>query len=237
MDSLSWEAAEQEVLRFMNPELELSGGSLTRGWALVSLREASLTVVAYLSFVAFGSASMRRRAALDGPVLTALMATYNATQVVLCLYMVLETIHQYWALGYRPTCNNALVLLPGEPFETTGMSDVLWVFYVSKVRQLTPAGQHGHSCAGCSLPFAVLMLWLRVGQVLDFLDTVFIVVRKRTRQLSFLHVFHHVSIFVVYWINISIACALHINCLLHSSRPDGIALLSLLTHRTRRRQR
>ena len=49
------------------------------------------------------------------------------------------------------------------------------------------------------------------GQVLDFLDTIFIVIRKRTRQLSFLHVFHHMSIFAVYWINISIACA-HPRC-------------------------
>jgi elongation of very long chain fatty acids protein 4 len=46
-----------------------------------------------------------------------------------------------------------------------------------------------------------------MGQALDFLDTVFIVIRKRTRQLSFLHVFHHVSIFLMYWLNISIACA------------------------------
>ena len=50
-----------------------------------------------------------------------------------------------------------------------------------------------------------------MGQILDFLDTIFIVIRKRTRQLSFLHVFHHMSIFVVYWINISIACV-HPRC-------------------------
>jgi hypothetical protein len=48
--------------------------------------------------------------------------------------MVVETIRQYWLLGYRPICNNELVLLPGEPFEPTGMSEVMWVFYASKVR-------------------------------------------------------------------------------------------------------
>ena len=141
VDSLSWEAAELEVMRFMNPELELSGGSLTRGWPLVSLREASLTVAAYLAFVVLGSIVMRRLPAPDGPILTALMATYNITQVILCFYMAAEAIRQYWALGYRPTCNNELVLVPGQPFEPTGMSEVLWVFYVSKVRQMSRAGR------------------------------------------------------------------------------------------------
>ena len=153
VDSLSWEAAELEVMRFMNPELELSGGSLTRGWPLVSLREASLTVAAYLAFVVLGSAAMRRLPAPAGPILTSLMATYNATQVVLCFYMAAEAIRQYWALGYRPTCNNELVLVPGQPFEPTGMSEVLWVFYVSKVRQVPRAGRCVQRCSGCSGSF------------------------------------------------------------------------------------
>lgn len=34
-------------------------------------------------------------------------------------------------------------------------------------------------------------------QILDFVDTVFIVVRRKWRQLSFLHVYHHSSIFMV----------------------------------------
>jgi elongation of very long chain fatty acids protein 4 len=32
---------------------------------------------------------------------------------------------------------------------------------------------------------------------LDFLDTVFIILEKRFNQLSFLHVYHHTSIFLV----------------------------------------
>jgi hypothetical protein len=70
---LGWEAAERDLLHFMNPELEL-GGSLTRGWALVSLREASLVALAYLAFVALGSAAMLRLPSADGPLLTAAMA-------------------------------------------------------------------------------------------------------------------------------------------------------------------
>ena len=38
-------------------------------------------------------------------------------------------------------------------------------------------------------------------QVFDFVDTLIIIVRRKWRQLSFLHVYHHISIFLVYWLN------------------------------------
>lgn len=37
-------------------------------------------------------------------------------------------------------------------------------------------------------------------QVLDFCDTVFIILKKSWRRLSFLHVYHHSSILFVYWV-------------------------------------
>ena len=37
------------------------------------------------------------------------------------------------------------------------------------------------------------------SQVLDFADTVFIIARGKWKQLSFLHYYHHVSIFLTYW--------------------------------------
>jgi len=40
-----------------------------------------------------------------------------------------------------------------------------------------------------------------LSKILDFCDTLFIVLRKKWRQLSFLHIYHHVSIFLVYWLN------------------------------------
>lgn len=40
-----------------------------------------------------------------------------------------------------------------------------------------------------------------LSKILDFMDTFFIIVRRNFRQLSFLHVYHHSSIFLVYWFN------------------------------------
>jgi GNS1/SUR4 family len=46
------------------------------------------------------------------------------------------------------------------------------------------------------------LLWLfYVSKVWDFWDTLFIIVGKKWRQLSFLHVYHHTTIFLFYWLN------------------------------------
>jgi len=46
------------------------------------------------------------------------------------------------------------------------------------------------------------LLWLfYVSKVWDFWDTIFIVLGKKWRQLSFLHVYHHITIFLFYWLN------------------------------------
>jgi elongation of very long chain fatty acids protein 4 len=37
--------------------------------------------------------------------------------------------------------------------------------------------------------------------VLDFADTAFMILKSNWRQVSFLHVYHHTSIFIVYWLN------------------------------------
>lgn len=43
-----------------------------------------------------------------------------------------------------------------------------------------------------------LVLWVfYTSKVLDFFDTIFMVLRGKWRQLSFLHVYHHTSIFLV----------------------------------------
>jgi len=47
------------------------------------------------------------------------------------------------------------------------------------------------------------VLWLfYVSKVLDFVDTFFIITGKKWAQLSFLHVYHHWSIFQFYWLNL-----------------------------------
>jgi len=41
-----------------------------------------------------------------------------------------------------------------------------------------------------------------LSKILDFCDTLFIVLRQKWKQMSFLHIYHHTSIFLVYWMNL-----------------------------------
>src|SRR3569832_813171 len=51
-------------------------------------------------------------------------------------------------------------------------------------------------------PALANLLWLfYISKVWDFWDTIFIVIGKKWRQLSFLHVYHHITIFLFYWLN------------------------------------
>lgn len=49
------------------------------------------------------------------------------------------------------------------------------------------------------------LLWLfYVSKIWDFWDTIFIVLGKKWKQLSFLHVYHHTTIFLFYWVNVNV---------------------------------
>lgn len=51
-------------------------------------------------------------------------------------------------------------------------------------------------------PVMADLLWVfYLSKLLDCCDTVFIVLGKRWNQLSFLHVYHHSSVFLFYWVN------------------------------------
>jgi elongation of very long chain fatty acids protein 4 len=50
-----------------------------------------------------------------------------------------------------------------------------------------------------------LMWMFYISKILDFFDTFTIVTQKKWKQLSFLHVYHHSSVFLFYWINIRLA--------------------------------
>ena len=49
------------------------------------------------------------------------------------------------------------------------------------------------------------LLWLfYVSKILDFMDTVFIIASCKQSQFTFLHTFHHFTIYSVYWLNVNI---------------------------------
>jgi elongation of very long chain fatty acids protein 4 len=53
-------------------------------------------------------------------------------------------------------------------------------------------------------PIGFVLYVFYLSKILDFADTFFIIAECRWKQLSFLHVYHHFSIFLFYWLNLNV---------------------------------
>merc|ERR1719487_121837 len=58
---------------------------------------------------------------------------------------------------------------------------------------------NAHNLAEDGMAFVLHVFFL--SKILDFADTFFMIVKGNWRQVSFLHVYHHASIFLIYWLN------------------------------------
>lgn len=51
------------------------------------------------------------------------------------------------------------------------------------------------------LPQLAAGIWLfYFSKLIEYLDTIFFILRKKNNQITFLHVYHHVSMFFLWWI-------------------------------------
>lgn len=57
-------------------------------------------------------------------------------------------------------------------------------------------------CFFFSLQIAAALWWYYVSKGIEYLDTVFFILRKKFNQISFLHVYHHFTMFTLWWIGI-----------------------------------
>lgn len=53
-----------------------------------------------------------------------------------------------------------------------------------------------------SFQIAKALWWFYFSKCLEMLDTIFFVLRKKNNQVSFLHVYHHASMFPLWWIGV-----------------------------------
>lgn len=81
-----------------------------------------------------------------------------------------------------------------------------WLACAAAWRALGGAPRLGFACnafdidGGAAMP-AVVWLFM-MSKVVDFTDTALIVVRGKWAQLSFLHCYHHATIFVMFWLTL-----------------------------------
>lgn len=53
-----------------------------------------------------------------------------------------------------------------------------------------------------SRQIASALWWYYISKLVEFLDTFFFILRKKNNQLSFLHVYHHSTMFGLWWIGV-----------------------------------
>lgn len=56
-----------------------------------------------------------------------------------------------------------------------------------------------HEAGDADIRVAKVLWWYYFSKLIEFLDTIFIVLRKKNSQISFLHVYHHASMFNIWW--------------------------------------
>ncbi|MBN3315839.1 ELOV2 protein, partial [Atractosteus spatula] len=59
--------------------------------------------------------------------------------------------------------------------------------------------QNLDSAGGADIRVAKVLWWYYFSKLIEFLDTIFFVLRKKNSQISFLHVYHHASMFNIWW--------------------------------------
>ncbi|KAI1892307.1 hypothetical protein AGOR_G00131990 [Albula goreensis] len=68
---------------------------------------------------------------------------------------------------------------------------------------------------------AAALWWYYISKGVEYLDTVFFILRKKLNQVSFLHVYHHCTMFILWWIGIKWVAGgqsffgAHINAAIH----------------------
>ncbi|KAG9335232.1 hypothetical protein JZ751_005478 [Albula glossodonta] len=92
-----------------------------------------------------------------------------------------------------------------EPFQLRktliiyNFSMVILNFYIFKELFLgSRAAGYSYRCQ----PIAAALWWYYISKGVEYLDTVFFILRKKLNQVSFLHVYHHCTMFILWWIGI-----------------------------------
>ncbi len=151
----------------------------TKDWPLANFTHAFWIMVIYLSFVFIGSKVMSKDGRKPVQGLYGFKFIYNLTQMMLCSWMCIEALIRAYQAGYFVNAETGdFTVLPCVPFDNDN--------------QLPDP------------PIAFVLYVFYLSKILDFADTVFIILSQKWDQLSFLHVYHHTSIFMFYWLNLNV---------------------------------
>eukprot|EP00052_Salpingoeca_macrocollata_P031319 m.322456 g.322456 ORF g.322456 m.322456 type:complete len:308 (-) comp26995_c0_seq1:30-953(-) len=150
----------------------------SRAWPMTRLDHAGAVVVAYLVFVVVGTLVMKM---LFGP------QPAESSKRGLLMKFVTEPLTLVQAV-YNPLQVALCYYMISEAVRE----------YQKQDYQLICNPFHPEKSGMARVVWVFYM-----SKIFDFFDTVFIVLRRKWTQLSFLHVYHHTTIFLFYWLNVN----------------------------------
>ena len=153
---------------------------LTNSWPLVKLEFALATCFAYIGIIAIMYA------------------------IQICIHGEEEPKRVKFNNVWEKIQKDGVIVLLQLSYNITQVALCVWMVY--EALRLTQANSMAPLCNIVSVndrSMAYLIWVFYLSKVLDFFDTIFIVARRKWTQLSFLHLYHHTTIFLVYWLNVN----------------------------------
>jgi elongation of very long chain fatty acids protein 4 len=183
MDAM-WSQLDSEIVGFFNPLAKDPAvrAPVRNGWPLQRLDHAVAIASVYLAFV-IGCKLMSKKGAKSSD-----KKSTNAKAKL----SVADKIKQ----------DGIVVFAAMAIYNATQVALCGWMMYAALVehrRKGLSLVCNKHDLAEDGMAFVNHVFYL--SKVLDFADTVFMIVKGNWHQVSFLHVYHHTSIFLVYWLN------------------------------------
>jgi|EP00427_Karlodinium_veneficum_P019674 elongation of very long chain fatty acids protein 4 len=180
-----WSKLDSDIVGFFNPLAKDPAvrAPVRNGWPLQRLDHAVAIAALYLVFV-IGCKLMSKK---GGAASEKKKSASTKAKV-----SVAEKIKQ----------DGIVVFVAMAIYNATQVALCGWMVYAALVEHRKQGFSlvcNRHDLAEDGMAFVNHIFYL--SKVLDFADTVFMIVKGNWHQVSFLHVYHHTSIFLVYWLN------------------------------------
>ncbi|XP_030385974.1 elongation of very long chain fatty acids protein 4-like [Scaptodrosophila lebanonensis] len=130
-----------------------------------------------------------------------LVASPRNAAALLTLYLLMVRYAPKWMARHKPLQLRLPIFFYN--LAMTLLNAHIWLELYISARAL----KYNISCQPCRVSYdpyelrmAAAFWWFYISKLLEFSDTLFFILRKKWSQLSFLHVYHHSTMFVLCWI-------------------------------------
>jgi elongation of very long chain fatty acids protein 4 len=132
-----------------------------------------------------------------------MMQSYSPTLLLSLTYLVVVYSLMHVMRQYKPMELRGILLIYNSSMVALNFHIAFELFTASWKRN------YSYSCTPVNysddpeeVRIAKAIWWFYISKAFEFLDTIFFVLRKKNEQVTFLHVYHHATMFPIWWIGV-----------------------------------